>query len=404
MVTAKSVIEMSGPPPFLPYNPVGRGEGREHIEVRQREAAIGISVTEGSALTPQVSSAQSRHAPLSLEVIDRDGIHTFLRDIPFEILVSDDRVFTLSSKNQQTHWRFLIMISASSKQMKMQFTLSYAGQTIDEAVAAINFYAALAEGGVLRIHGRHPLTGGEVYIATGKIPAGSFRKLDKRFERLLRHLQVIQEKTGTTFVIPDRDIGFDEANFIASTAEVLKTGHARYTAQPWVSVCSVERARAGLETFASGKPVPMALHYDAQEVEIFGTRIALGPVTFFCERTYVTKKDLSEAQQQLDQAQPGDLINIRFTPFDACPIEARYINWVPADEAERLRRMPMYLAAESEQAESQIKQLAHAQGTKPLRFEELLGPITQDDDTYDIDKFLSELSKWRNEPASRRSE
>src|ERR1051325_9781369 len=139
MVTAKSVIEMSGSPPFLPYNPVGLGEGREHIDVRQAGGAIGISVTESSALTPQVSSSQPRHAPLSLELIDRDGIHTFLRDIPFEIRVSDDRVFTLSSENQQTHWRFLIRISASSKEMKMQFTMSYAGQTIDGALAAINF-------------------------------------------------------------------------------------------------------------------------------------------------------------------------------------------------------------------------------------------------------------------------
>lgn len=400
MAIANSIFEMSGLPPFLPYHPSAVGKGRESIDVRKAGGAIGISITKGSSFGSQVSSSQSRLAPLSLEVINRDGLHTFLRDVPFEVRVTDDGIFTLSSEDQDTHWRFVIKLSANSKETRMQFTVRYAGQTIDEALVGVNFHNALAQGGVLRIHGRHPITGGELDMATAKVPAGGVPKPDPRLERLLRHLQVIQEKTRTTLVIPEREIGVDEANFIASTAEIFKTGHAQYTAQPWVSVSSAERARAGLETFASGKPIATALHYDTQEVEIFGTRIALGPVTFFCERTYITEKDLLDAQQQLEKIHAGDMIKIRFTPFDSCPIEARYINWVSADEAEQLRDMPMYLAAEPEQAQRRIEQLTDAQGTKPLLFEELLGDRTEDD-TNDVDKFLTELSKWRNEPASR---
>src|SRR5206468_3408274 len=165
---------------------------------------------------------------------------------------------------------------------------------------------------------------------------------DARFLRLLKYLALIQEKTGVSFTIPEHTIRFQEANIIGGTANVLKTGHAQYTAQPWESISSVEQARNALESFDSGTPAPMALHFEDQHVIVFGRSIPLGPVTFFCSRAHITEEDREILRKNLGRAVAGSSISIRFTPFDDSPIEARYIKWLPEDEAAAIRKLPMY--------------------------------------------------------------
>jgi hypothetical protein len=77
-------------------------------------------------------------------------------------------------------------------------------------------------------------------------------------------------------------------------------------------------------------------------VVILGTHVMLGPVTLFCDRTYVAPEDLVALRKQLECAKDDDTIKIRFTPFEDCTIEARYIHWLPDDEAEAIRQLPMY--------------------------------------------------------------
>jgi hypothetical protein len=139
-----------------------------------------------------------------------------------------------------------------------------------------------------------------------------------------------------------RDISFEDANTIAATTRILETGHAQYRAKPWVSVSNVAQAKSALESLVVGEPVPMAIHFEGQVVVIFGTDVMLGPVTFFCDRTYITDEDLEDLRKEVEVATPESSINIRFTPFEDCSVEARYINWLPEEEAIAIRQLPMY--------------------------------------------------------------
>ena len=90
----------------------------------------------------------------------------------------------------------------------------------------------------------------------------------------------------------------------------------------------------------------MALHFEGQLVSIFGTYVPLGPVTLFCDRSYITKEDLEALRKDLEVAAPGSYLSIKFTPFEECPIEARYIKWLPNDEAAAIKQLPMYVKTE----------------------------------------------------------
>jgi hypothetical protein len=265
-----------------------------------------------------------------------------LRNIPFEVVGNPAREVTFSSEHQNTPWSFRLKVNSETGQMTLSFTLNYSGLTVDEALAGSTFYEALARGGEFRMSGRHPVTGGELSLARADLPLGTYEAPDPRFVRLLQELAFIQNKTGVAFTIPERNIRFQDANTIAGTADILKTGHAQYTSGPWVSISNVEQARSALESFDSGTAAPMALHFDGQVVVIFGTYVPLGPVTLFCDRTYIAKEDLENLRKDVDAAVPGSSISIRFTPFDGCPIEARYIKWLPENEAAAITQLPMY--------------------------------------------------------------
>lgn len=283
---------------------------------------------------------------LTLEITNQAGASATLTDIPFEMTGDLAREVIFNSEHQNTPWSFILKINSESRQMTLSFTLNYSGLSVDNALAGITFYQALARGGEFRVGGRNPVTGGEFSLAWGSLPSGTYKTSDPRFVKLLEDLAFIQNKTGVFFTVPKRNIRFQDANTIVATAEILRTGHAQHEAQPWVSISKVEQARNALESFASEKPIPMALHFEEQVVNIFGTYVLLGPVTLFCDRSYITKKDLEALRKDLEVAAPGTYLSIKFTPFEGCPIEARYIKWLPKDEADTIKQLPMYVKTE----------------------------------------------------------
>ncbi|HKV32750.1 MAG TPA: hypothetical protein VJP89_00365 [Pyrinomonadaceae bacterium] len=265
-----------------------------------------------------------------------------LDDIPFEVSIAGDNEFTLSSGDQQTPWDFLLRIDTDSEQMFVSFTLNHAGLSVSQALTNSAFYEALVDGGTLRIHGRHPITGGDLIIASGTVPSGQFEPLDARLIKTLQRLAFIEEKTGISFYIPHDNITSEVCNTIAATADILKTGRAKYDSHPWISISPIEQARNTLEMFAAGHPAAMAVHFEGQVVPIFNTHVMLGPVTLFFDRTYITAEDLADLRKQLQHAKGEDTVKIRFTPFEDCIVEARYVNWLPEDEAKAVRQLPMY--------------------------------------------------------------
>ncbi len=340
-------LEMSGPPPAA-FSPGGltfppRNDSLDSIRVSNVEVTIGVSKVASSISEVNIEDSRTpRIVHLTLVIETEDETLTTFGDIQFEASWAQNGTITLNSDEYSRPWKFLIRINGELKQMSISFTLDYGGLSVEQALQALASYGALSKGGKLQVRGRHPVTGGDLPIASAAIPPGSFPGPDDRFDEILEQLAFIQEKTGASFSIPQSDIAPEVLNTIAATARILETGHAEYQAQPWISVSPIEQAKSVLEMFAHGRPMAMAIHFEGQAVPIFGTHVMLGPVTLFCNRTSITIEDLEDLRRQLQNANSETSIRIRYTPFEDCPIEARYVNWLPEDEALSLRQVPMY--------------------------------------------------------------
>lgn len=339
-------IEISGAPP-VHFSPAGlprRTRSKSQaISVSNAQMTIGLTTAAGFASNVGIGILPPpRVVRFSLEMITEASVPIAFEDIPFKVSVTRDGQVILNSEEEHTPWKFSLQIDKERKQMSLNFTLNYSGLSIDQALEASSFFDALANGGTLRIRGRHPLTGGVLPIAVGSIGAGAYPNPDARIVDIIQQLAFIERKTGVSFSIPVSDITPEDANKIAATARILETGHAEYEAQPWISVSSVEQAKNVLDTFANGQPAAMAIQFTGQVVVIFGHHIILGPVTLFCNRTYITTEDLDDLRKQIQNANSESAIKIRLTPLENCPIEARYVNWLPEDEAEAIKQLPMY--------------------------------------------------------------
>ncbi|MGI9068874.1 MAG: hypothetical protein ACR2HX_21035 [Pyrinomonadaceae bacterium] len=340
---------MNGSPPlvFTPGWSDGAGVGHwQDIPVESLSITRGVVASSAVSRQVTISGNIQRVVALTLEIGHQARAIATLSDIPFEVTGELGSEVIFNSERQNTPWNFLLKINSESRQMTLSFTLNYTGLSVDNALIGVTFYQALARGGEFRIRGRHQVTGGEVSLARGNLPPGTYEESDPRFLKLLEDLAFIQNKTGVSFTVPECNITFQDANTIAATAEILKTGHAKYPPQPWVSISKVEQAKNALESFAREKPIAMALHFEGEVVRIFGTHVPLGPVTLFCARSYITKNDLEALRRDLEVAAPGGYLSIQFTPFEECPIEARYIKWLPKDEAEAIKQLPMYMKSE----------------------------------------------------------
>jgi hypothetical protein len=72
---------------------------------------------------------------------------------------------------------------------------------------------------------------------------------------------------------------------------------------------------------------------------------------------------------------------------------------LPPEERDRLLAL-LEAQRRAEEGHKSLEQLAAEQGTKPLRFEELQGEPAGDEEG-EVDEFLAELERWRNQPSSR---
>jgi hypothetical protein len=348
-------MEMNGAVPPAAFTPGHSSGGRNglndqdiSLRISLKDHSVTLGPTSSPTVTTHVTTPQiwSRVIALTLEIRHQAGQGAVLSDIPFGVSGNAKSEVTLNSEHQNTPWDFLLQVNAETGQMTLSFTLNYSGLSVSEALTGVTFYEALSHGGEFRIYGRHPLTGGEIFLARANLPKETYEQADARFIRLLKDLELIQDKTGISFVIPQHSVRFQDANTIADTADILRTGHAQYAARPWESISNVEQATSTFESFNRGTPTPMAIHFENQVIIILGRYVPLGPVTLFCDRTHITKEDLDALRRDLDAAIPGSFLSIRFTPFEECPIEARYIKWLPEDEAEAIKQLPMYAPTE----------------------------------------------------------
>jgi len=211
--------------------------------------------------------------------------------------------------------------------MRFRYTVDFTGVNVKRELEALRFQQAMAKGGVFRME--HLDTGFE--LAKMPIAPGVLEAPDPHWIELVEKLVFIQSKVHIPLVIPDREVTIEDARRIFAAAQKLETGQAKLGAEEWTIRVSRESAQAMLELSESGKPLPFRLEADETE-EIFGVTIPLGPVILTCKEAYVAEEDLNALRAAIATTTPGETVPIRFKPFEGCPIQAEYPNWLPSGD------------------------------------------------------------------------
>ncbi|MGH8553120.1 MAG: hypothetical protein ACRERS_07480, partial [Methylococcales bacterium] len=248
----------------------------------------------------------------------------------------------LKSKPQDHPWQFSLMIDLVNRGLDVQLGLDFSGLSVAEAVEASYFYESLASGGYFRVFGRHPVTNDELLILGSRFPKGIIDAFDPRFMRILDYLVFIQDKTRECLRIPQGTISPEDSKTIEAITHILETGRANYKSEPWFCVSNLDQVKYALETFEKSQLGSMTVHYDNQTAVIFGTSVALGPVKVFCKRMTITDDDLKELKSDVENNPFKSSFRICFTPVEGCPVEARYIRWLPMEEARVMGQQSMY--------------------------------------------------------------
>jgi HEAT repeats len=336
----QSVIQLSGSPPavFAPNQMVNGGHARSGaastLSVTSSPVQIASRTSEQSSAKIEFINRVRGTVPLTLEVKRHGQRIVALQNVPFGISASQQGEVTLNSEQQRTPWRFNVRVNFPRKEMSLRFVLNYSGLGVADAFEGVRFNKELSQGGEFVVSGRQPITGAYLPLARGDLPSGTFEGEDERFASMLEELQIIESKTRVRFVIPDHNISYEERISIAAVAQIVRTGHATYHAQPWITLSNKGQAEELLKSFSTGKPLLTTIQFSNQEVTIFDTRFSLGPVIFFSDKTRILEEDLNALRRNIENASEHDQVEVRFTPDTDHPIDARYFDWISS--AERL--------------------------------------------------------------------
>jgi hypothetical protein len=220
-------------------------------------------------------------------------------------------------------WRFRLVLR--KRQTQLSFTLSIAGTNAKRALEAARFAQALAEDGELRIESAD--TG--LDIRRIPVKAGDFVAPDLHWLQLFERLTLIQAKARVPINVPDRGITQEDARAIFETASALETGWATLQINGGGFEMDREAALRMLQERERAKT--FALGFETEEtVDILGVKIPVGPVRLLCKRAYITDDDLEKLKADIATAGERDSVTIRFRPFEGCPVEVQYLNWLPS--------------------------------------------------------------------------
>jgi len=261
---------------------------------------------------------------VKVEVECKDGEQVVLEYIHLNALQAGTEEITFANDQQPVPWKFQLVINIKKKQIDLQYRAHFTGVNVKRVLEALRFQQAMAKGGVFRME--HLDTGFE--IVQMPIAPGVCEAPDSRWMELIEKLVFIQYKVHLPLAVPDREVTIEDARTIFETAQKLETGRATLKAEQWTIGVNREIAQRTLERFESGKPLPMRLQIEETQ-EIFGVTIPLGPVILTCEQTHITEEDRDALRAAIAAAGPGETVHIRFKPFDGCPIQAEYPNWLP---------------------------------------------------------------------------
>jgi len=276
--------------------------------------------------------------PFRLEIYRNNEEVARLEYLDFEVIQVGTEETTLANEQQTVPWKMNIVFNKAEKRADFSYKLNLVNANVAQVLQALEFHNAVSEGGELRM----------VSLETGldfrvPFPKGNASNIEPRWMRVFEDLAFIQSKTSILIALPERNITSRDARTITTTAEIIRTGRATGKVVSWPVKSHLPQARSALEGFSNQLVHSITLNQkDGQTVTIFGIEIFLGAAVLFCDKTYITKKDLSKLKTAIATAKSDDTIRYSIRPYKGCSTEARYLKWLPPSEVEKLYQLPIF--------------------------------------------------------------
>lgn len=364
-------------------------EDREAHEALKRHLATGEEVTIKSPhlaefIPPEVLStlmpdqlesmevtigsvAGERPLPIKLIIEPEGGESVAVDNIVLKIVQRGTEQMILSNEHQTIPWK--VRQTVRFKENESIFTINFSdiGLNVKQALDGWRVFDALSKGGQFHIESSE--TGKQ--LGHGHLEPGSYQQPDPRLLEVLEALTFIQSKTPALFETPAR-ISVEEATAIFSVVQVLKTGVGEFNAAPFPLESKLEQAITSYERFKGGETATVHNYIDGYGIDILGQSIYLGPVVLSC-KVHISPSDLEELRKSLESAQ-DKTYKIQLTPTPDALQEGKFIDWLPKDEAEKVRSLPF---VRSNSLQTFIRMLFEA--------------TERNDGTVDIDQLISLL-------------
>jgi predicted HTH domain antitoxin len=268
--------------------------------------------------------------PVKVEMEGADEQRGCLEYIELKAVRVGTEEITLDNEGQAVPWKVQLVLNYREKRYQFQLGLNFVGMNVNQALYALRFSEAVATGGDLRI--THLNTG--LLLLHANVGPDDHLRQQPHWIKTLERLNVIQKKTDTLLALPEKEMTLEEFRHIYQVANIVETGHATLNSDHWSEELGVEKAGIALRQFSEEQPLPVLWNYgEVQLTEILGVEVPLGPMVISCERMIMTGDDMEILRTAIELSPPGGDVTVRFTALEGCPVEVRYLDWLPAEEA-----------------------------------------------------------------------
>jgi hypothetical protein len=332
-----------------------------------------INITEHIRITSGVGRGDKK-LTVKAVIESPDGENASLDNIVLENIQGGDEQAIMSNESQDVPWKFRQIIKSNERESPLTFTLDNAGASIKRSLEGLRFGQVLSKGG--HFHFENVETGEE--YSPAEVPPGAVPSPDPLFIRVLESLEFIQKETGILFTSP-QNISPAEIEYIFAVERILRTGRIEVN-PPSIIFTNSEGARNDIERFSQGETVPFMQYSDDWVFIILGKQVFLGPVLIACEM-FISPEDLEALRKAVEDGISKDNpMEVRLTPVPGLMLEAKVLYWLPAEEAEEIRKMPFVRM-------TSLKNLIRL----------LFDTAKQGTDTFNVQEFMTLLDEARRQ-------
>lgn len=263
-----------------------------------------------------------------------DGEKNFSETLYLEKIQGGTKQAILSNEYQGVPFILSQTVRPNSEEADTMLTFKSKGLNVKSALDGLRFFLSLSKGGNLRIES---VETGQI-LAKARIPAGAYTGISSDLIEFLDALYTIQRKVSVIFPVPEK-VSLQEENFIFSVAQIVETGKCTLTVKPLTLNSTPEQAKNLMSLINRGNNIGIHNYIDSYTVRVLGKAVFLGQLVT-SGAFYITSDDLNQMKNELNSSPPPELLHVRLTPVEGSTQEARFIDWLPPQEADELERLP----------------------------------------------------------------